>query len=228
MKHIRFFCLLLIGSLVCFFAAAQKKDSTGLRVTEVQSVGVKKVMLDSTGKKKHDPHKATMHSLILPGWGQAYNRSYWKIPIVYAALGITAYIFNDNRIWYNKTKYAYFYTINRGTADSSKFQLSNITDPALRSFAINGDSYSLQLYRNEFRKNIDYSVLFFMFFWALNVVDATVDGHLKDFDVSSDLSMRIKPSFTPMPNAIGFSSIGLSVVFDIGKHPVKHNEFQMP
>src|SRR5450432_1586877 len=115
MMKIRFFFLLLALLACGFFSFAQKKDSTQLRISKVDSFSVKKVLLDSNGKRKHDPHKATMHSLILPGWGQAYNRKYWKIPIVYAALGITAYIFNDNRQEYNKLKYAYFAVINRGT-----------------------------------------------------------------------------------------------------------------
>jgi len=223
MKTIRLFFLLAAGLIGCHFSFAQKKDSTGLRVMSVGEVGAKKPAVDSTGKKKHDPHKATMHSLILPGWGQAYNRSYWKIPVVYAALGITGYVFNYNRIQYNKAKYAYFYVVNRGTADSSKFSLAKITDPALRSFAEAGDSYTLQTYRNESRKYVDYSVLYFFLFWALNVVDATVDGHLKDFDVSNDLSFRIKPAINALPN-----TLGVSVVFDIGKHPPKRGPWQMP
>ena len=219
---IRFFCLLLTGLVCGHFSFAQKKDSTGLRIVNVDSVAVKKVAVDSTGKKKHSPRKATIRSAIIPGWGQAYNRSYWKIPVVYAALGITGVIFNYNRVQYNKVKYAYFYVINRNTSDSDKFSIDKV-DPQLKARALAGDSYSLQLYRNEFRKDLDYSVLFFLFFWALNVVDATVDGHLKDFDVSNDLSMKIKPSFNALPN-----TIGLSVVFNIGKHPVKHTPWQMP
>jgi hypothetical protein len=53
----------------------------------------------------------------------------------------------------------------------------------------------LQYYRNSFRKDRDYSVLFFLFAWGLNVVDATVFGHLKNFDVSRDLSLRIQPDY---------------------------------
>lgn len=202
-----------------------QKDSTSLRLPPKDTLRAARISADTIlpadtiVKKKHDPHKATIRSAILPGWGQAYNRKYWKIPVVYAALGGTALVFNFNRIQYNKLKYAYFYVINRNTADSSLFKLSNV-DPELQGFAIAGDSYSLQTYRNQYRKNIDYSVLFFLFFWALNVVDATVDGHLKDFDVSNDLSMHIKPAINALPN-----TIGMSVVFTIGKHPVKAKPF---
>src|SRR6478672_211544 len=56
---------------------------------------------------KHNPRTATLRSLILPGWGQAYNREYWKIPIVYGALAIpvSLYIYNNN--YYQMTKFAY-------------------------------------------------------------------------------------------------------------------------
>jgi len=213
MRKIRFFLFLVAGLGCSFFSFSQKKDSSHLRILGVDSVVVKKVEFDSNGRRKHDPHKATMHSLIIPGWGQAYNRKYWKIPIVYAALGITAYIFNDNRQEYNKLKYAYFAVINRGTSDSIYFPVNKVA-AELKYYVDTNDSYSLQKYRNEFRKNIDYSVLFFLLFWALNVVDATVDGHLKDFDVGNDLSIKIKPAFYNLPT----TPLGVSFVLNVGKN----------
>lgn len=143
---------------------------------------------DSVTKKlMHDPRKATLRSAIIPGWGQAYNRQYWKIPLVYAAVGITAGTFVYNNKWYQRTKKAYDIVINEDTANYDQI------DPKLKGL-INYPQ-SLQYYRNDFRKNRDYSVLFFLLAWGLNVVDATVFGHLKDFDVSDDLSMRVNPTF---------------------------------
>ncbi|HTL10826.1 MAG TPA: DUF5683 domain-containing protein [Chitinophagaceae bacterium] len=222
MKKIRCFFLLAALLFTALCTNAQKTDSSRQTVQRADSGTVKLAVKDTSTKKKHSPRKATIRSAIIPGWGQAYNRSYWKIPVVYAALGITGAIFNYNRVQYNKVKYAYFYVINRNTADSSKFDINKV-DPALRAQAELGNSYYLQTYRNEFRKDLDYSVLFFIFFWALNVVDATVDGHLKDFDVSNDLSLKIKPNFNALPN-----TLGLSMVFTIGKHPVKHSTYQLP
>jgi hypothetical protein len=69
---------------------------------------------------------------------------------------------------------------------------------------------SLRFYRNQFRRDIDYSVLFFVVLWGLNVVDAAVDGHLKSFDVSPDLSLRIKPGHSDMAGTNGLS---LSLAF---------------
>jgi len=62
---------------------------------------------------------------------------------------------------------------------------------------------SLQSYRNSFRRDRDYSILFFLLAWGLNVVDATVFGHLKDFDVSNNLSMNLKPQFNPSTKSPG-------------------------
>ena len=76
---------------------------------------------------------------------------------------------------------------------------------------------SLRTYRNEFRQNIDYTVLVFIIFWGLNVIDATVDAHLKAFDVSDDISLRIKPGYDPQSN-----KSGLSLVFSLKEKHSKH------
>lgn len=138
---------------------------------------------DTAAKKKHDPRKATLRSAILPGWGQAYNREYWKIPIVYGALAIPGSLFVYNNKWYQKTKEAYTILVTGGDTLAIDPKLKGLTAP------------DLQYYRNYFRKSRDYSVLFFLLVWGLNVADATVFGHLKNFDVSNDLSMHVQPDF---------------------------------
>lgn len=201
MKRIRFIAVLFIlFAGHCSFA--QQKDSSGIRVMDGQLI-TKKTRNDSTAKK-HDPRKATIRSAILPGWGQAYNRKYWKIPIVYGALGITASVFNFNLQQYHKVRFAYITLRDTVHADYPRVAAE------LQPFITNNDLNSLRNYRDEFRKNIDYSVLFFLLFWGLNVVDATVDAHLKEFDVSKDLSLKIKPTISNMPYAMG-----LSLVFTI-------------
>ncbi len=156
---------------------------------------------------KHSPKLATIRSAILPGLGQAYNREYWKIPIVYGALGVTAGFYVYNNAWYRKTKKAYEIRITNDTANFPSI------DKKLEPL----DAESLRFYRNTFRRDRDYSVLYFFIAWALNVVDATVFGHLKDFDVSPDLSLKIKPAFNP---SVARSSTGLSLVLAV-KSPSK-------
>lgn len=173
------------------------------------------VVKDSTPKKvkvPHDPRKATIRSAILPGWGQVYNRKYWKVPIVYAALGITGYVFFDNIKTYREVRFAYQVTAGKDTASWDKVA------PYLRVFVENNATSSLDNYRREFRRNIDYSVLVFLLFWGLNVVDATVDAHLKEFDVSPELSMKLKPLTPANTYQLGVgNTAGLSLVFDIHK-----------
>lgn len=151
-------------------------------------------------KQQHVPQKATRRSAILPGWGQIYNGQYWKLPLVYAAIGIPAYTFVYNNTWYKKTRDAYDIVVNQDTARYDEI------DPKLQGL----DAESLQYYRNDFRRNRDYSVLFFLIAWGLNVVDATVSGHLKAFDISDDLSMKVHPQYNPLNKSI---NVGLAFQF---------------
>ena len=145
----------------------------------------------------HDPKKATLRSLILPGWGQAYNREYWKIPIVYGAIGTLAGIYVYNNTWYKRARDAFDIRVNRDTtADTA------LIHPKLLRYRIQ----DLQVIRNSFRRDRDYTALYFIIAWGLNIADATVFGHLRDFSVSEDLSLRVNPVFKTNGNA------GLSLV----------------
>lgn len=130
----------------------------------------------------------------MPGWGQAYNKKYWKIPIIYGALGTTVGVFLYNIKTYNTLKQA---VIFRAAGDSSRVA------PRFQSLS----TLDLRGYRDAVRQDIDYSVLVFFIFWGLNVVDATVDAHLKAFDVSSDISMKIRPGFNYATSSSGFSFV---------------------
>jgi len=167
-----------------------------------------KLVKDSTGKKKIEvfsTRKATLRSTIFPGLGQIYNKKYWKLPLVYGALGTTAGVYFFNIKTYKALKLAYIYKTDTFPANDLLIdpRFGNLSASAIRS------------YRNSFRQNIDYSVLFFIFFWGLNIVDATVDAHLKAFDVNDNLSLQLKPGFSPMAN-----TAGISLVFNIGKRNI--------
>lgn len=154
-------------------------------------------------KKVHSPRTATLRSAIIPGWGQIYNKKYWKLPLVYAGIGIPAYTFFNNKQWYNRTRYALAVVISETqNADS----LSKV-HPQLQALVDGKYEEALINYRNEFRRDMDYSILFTLLMWGLNVVDATVDGHLKGFDVGDELSMKIQPAIIP-----GTLTPGISVV----------------
>lgn len=193
MKH----SFLLIISLFCWAVlSAQINNQTTTQKSDTTRPSV----------KGHSPRKATIRSAIIPGWGQAYNKKYWKIPIVYAALGTCAGFFIYNRSEYIAARDAYRYKMD---ADPSNDVLIG------RKF-IPVDPEAVRQYRIAVRQNVDYSVLAFLICWGLNVVDATVDGHLKSFEVNEKLSLHINPGYIPQTKQ---AQIGLVFQF----HPAKKN-----
>lgn len=158
--------------------------------------------------KAYNPRIAMYRSAILPGWGQYTNKKLWKIPIVYAALGTTTYIFFRNTKQYRESRDAYANAIDGNTANDYL-----IPEPY---YSIRTQPERIKTFRNQVRQNVDYTVLFFILFWGLNVVDATVDAHLKTFDVSDDLSLQIKPGYSQLAN-----TNGISIVLNIGKNRSK-------
>lgn len=183
-------------------AAAQVIDSSGIAVKTDTAIVAKDTspVKDTVTKKKHIPQKATRRSAIIPGWGQAYNGQYWKLPLVYGTIAIPTVTYIYNNTWYKKTRDAYTIVVNEDTAHYDEI------DPKLQGLS----AQDLQYYRNDFRRNRDYSVLFFLIAWGLNVVDATVSGHLKEFDVSDDLSMKIQPQYNPLTKSL---NVGLAFHF---------------
>ncbi|MFT3747848.1 MAG: DUF5683 domain-containing protein [Agriterribacter sp.] len=179
----------------------------------IKSDSLAKLKID-TAKKVSPARRAAILSAILPGAGQAYNKKYWKMPIVYGALAIPVYTFTDNLKWFNRTRFAYntLFKMMHAPYDSSGYK---DVYPQLKPFVDARDQAGLKNYRNEFRKNVDYSVLAFIALWGLQVMDAAVDGHLRDFNVSDDLSIQLKPGLSPMAN-----TAGLSIVFNIGKNHI--------
>lgn len=148
--------------------------------------------------------KATVRSAIIPGWGQAYNKKYWKIPIIYGALGTTGYLFVRNLNQFKDSKEAY--------------QLATDGDPN-NDILIKEPYYSVRTqpdriknFRNDVRQNMDYCILFFLVFWGLNVIDASVDAHLKYYDISDNLGLQLKPVSDPVTR-----TAGLGLVLRIGK-----------
>jgi hypothetical protein len=185
--------------------------------------------VDSLARKQHDPRKATIRSAIFPGLGQIYNHKYWKLPLVYAAVGIPAVTYFYNRSWYRKCQFALAIIDNYQAAGLPGTSIPDSilakVNPILQPFVLDEQDNTLRTARNEYRKNEDYSVLFFLLFWGLNVVDATVDAHLMYFDVSDQLSMHLQQ---PSPGflAPGSSATGLSLVFDF--HKPRYKMLPMP
>ena len=195
----KFFYLLIS---LFFLSTAYSQVPAENPVVIKDSATSKKSKTDTTKKKVYDPKVAARRSAIIPGWGQAYNKKYWKIPIVYAGLGVTGYIFVNNIKIYKEYKFAYAARVKAEppTLDSTDYnQLDNI----YKVLSPN----SIRSARDEFRRYVDYSALIFIILWGLNVVDAAVDAHLKNFDISPDLSLQLRPGYSDMARTNGVSLV---------------------
>lgn len=128
----------------------------------------------------HSPRLAMIFSACVPGLGQAYNKKYWKIPIVYATIGTTVYFFDHTNKIYKEYKQAY---INKTDSLPETIDLYPTIQPD-----------ALLTSQNEFRRYRDLNILLTALFYTLNIVDAYVDAQLMTFDVSDDLSLDIHPA----------------------------------
>lgn len=144
--------------------------------------------------KDHDPKRAAWYSAAIPGLGQAYNKKYWKIPLVWAGIGGFAYFINYNNDLYQ------FYRKNLIYETEQNPNFINETPLEVSS---------LKSARDQFRRNRDMLIIYGVIFYMLNIVDAHVDAHLIGFDVNQDLSVYISPSLQSNPN--GKQSTGLSL-----------------
>ena len=162
--------IILFLLFVCALKAQQEKAIT-LPSDSAKNVKTKNQKLYA------GPRKATLMSAILPGLGQVYNRKYWKVPIVYGAIGGMVYIFKTNNDQYN------YYRNNL---------LRLVKDTTLTS--VGGLNQSqLQTEKLQYKKNRDFAFIGIVAVYLLNIIDANVDAHLKTFDVSDDLSLSWEP-----------------------------------
>lgn len=190
---------------VLLFIAWASYGQDSLIITQdatIQKGNIQKKEKDST--IRYNTRRPIIRSAIIPGWGQVTNHKIWKVPIVYAALGATTYLFVRNLHQYRDAKQAFILASDN---DPSNDYL--IKQPY---FNVRNQPERIRSFRNEVRQNMDYCGIFFILFWGLNVVDAAVDAHLKTFDVSDDLSIQFKPGYSPASN-----TTGLSVVLNIGR-----------
>lgn len=159
--------LFLIGNASVF---AQAKTEAVLKPKDT----LKSIEIDPL-----TPAKAAFYSAILPGLGQAYNKKYWKIPIVYGAMGTSLYLYIDNKKRYNEYRDAY------------KSRLAGNPDP---NYDYLSDTQLISA-QEFYQRNASLSGLFVIGFYVLNIIDANVDAALIQFNVNQSLSVR--PEITP-------------------------------
>lgn len=182
------FLLLISGLLV----TTSFSYTPGINVHQPIMGGFKK---DSV-KSSHSPTKAAILSAIIPGAGQVYNKKYWKVPVIYGLMGTAAY----------------FMFQNRAELRDYKEDLNYATDTSSATMPIHfpGVNTATLAARRDFHKqNRDYAILAMGLVYALNIIDATVDAHLFEFNVNKKLAGRIQPQINPN----GFKGARLTLRF---------------
>lgn len=163
-------------TLIIFFFTLLFTSQFGFSQTEVPLLLAK----DSVKSDKIDvlaPSKAAFYSALVPGLGQVYNKKYWKVPIVYLALGTSIYFYADNNKKYRNFRNEYKKRLN-GTADPNDPYYGRLDNNRL----IEGQKF--------YQRNRDLSALITTAFYILNIVDANVDAHLMQFNVNGNLTLH--------------------------------------
>lgn len=179
-------------------ASAQSGQIHYIPDTTTSSDADYKYYIDMT--KLPDARKAVWLGVILPGAGQIYNRSYWKLPIVYGAFMGCGYAISQMQNRYSGYKTAYldlYNDVQAGTVteDASKTYIAVLPDGYTLA-RVGGESTWMNTLKNQqniYRRYRDYSILATVIVYALSLIDAYVDAQLFDYDISPDLTLNIEP-----------------------------------
>jgi hypothetical protein len=152
--------------------SASDKKSKKIKKQDTSSVKV---------KRYYSPTRALWMSAVVPGLGQIYTRRYWKLPIVYAGLGVAAYFVVSNQLNYVVARDSY-----RATQGVEGY---TSIDPEYQAYSPS----QIKSFRDFYRRNRDFSIVALAAVYALNIIDATVDAHLRSFDVSDNLALKLRP-----------------------------------
>ena len=206
----RFLLLFSILMLLAFQKTEAQNvafDTVGnTQITADTIVKSSKSIKKTNEKKPHSPKTATIMSACLPGLGQVYNGKWWKVPIVYAGLGGLGYRASTNYSEYPSYLHAYEFKtgdLREGvTLNEHEIELANRYAES-----------QLQTYKESYRRDFELFTIITVAWYGLNIVDACVDGHLYNYDISDDLSLSIDPylrpteTLVPMPQ---YAQVGLS------------------
>ena len=171
----------------------------GETVRFIQSVPV--------GHLGHSPHTATMYAAILPGLGQIYNRKYWKLPLLYGGAAALIYAIHFNNKYYKKYSAAYRDFIIGDPNNKETYmefaEKAHLTEDMVQGAYKQWFQTSLRNKKDYYRRYRDLSIFGMVGLYAVQIVDACVDAHFFNFDVSDDLAFRWQPELNPQNRHVG-------------------------
>ena len=198
---------LLIPLLLLFFSVSLQAQIDDEKPTDIKGLKAEKIEVIRDSINPLSPAKAAFYSAVLPGLGQAYNKKYWKIPIIYAALGTGIYFYIDNTNKYNRYRDAYKSRLAGNNTD--EFWGTDSNGDALESAQFSEES--LIRAQNTLRRDRELSLLITVGIYALNIIDANVDAHLLQYNVDENLAL--KPHFK-MNEMDATTNLGLTLNFN--------------
>jgi len=138
------------------------------------------------------PKKAGLYAALLPGMGQIYNRQYWKLPIVYGGLSVAGYFIVRNTKDYNSLRSAYISRIGQGSG------------PYTDEYAdIYKDTDQLKQLQDDANRLLNLTIVFSGVAYVAQILDAVTSAHLRNFDISRDISLHVRPVMLPQGPAAG-------------------------
>lgn len=191
---------LILRIALLFIAPLVKAQDTLIPVISKSTADTLVSTQNDTLKKKHSPKKAAIMSAALPGLGQIYNRKYWKLPIIYGGLGTLGYLITFNSVQYSLYRKAYLAKIDDDPLTIDEYPFAS-EDGLLQRL-------------NQHRRTRDMLIAGAVLVYALNIIDASVDAHLFEFDVSDDLSLRVEPIINPdLTTGSAYKGFGIKLRF---------------
>ena len=180
--------------------SAQESDTLAIDKKEIP------LKIEETGiiKEEYDPlapSRAAFYSAVVPGLGQVQNKKYWKIPIIYAGMATGVYFYKEQNKDYNRFRDAYKRRL-AGFKDDEFYGPGN--EPMISNDRLINAQRSAQ-------KNKNISVMVVAAFYLLNIIDANVDAHLKQYEVMEDLSIKPNLEVDPLYNRTNY---GLVMTFN--------------
>ncbi|WP_276495693.1 DUF5683 domain-containing protein [Pontibacter litorisediminis] len=156
------------------------------------------------------PAKAALFAAVLPGAGQIYNKSYWKLPIVYGTGAVLTYFFIDNNNNYQDYRKALLQRTDGDPSTVDKYA-NNPDYPSLNVQYGRDAESNLRYRRDYYRRNRDLTVILSAAAYALQIAEAYVHAHLKEFDVGEELALRVQPNLMHLQSQPGSYTPGVSL-----------------
>lgn len=172
--------------------AQEAKDSIDVTKPTITELDETDTVRIESYAKRFNPAKASLYAAVLPGLGQIYNKKYWKLPLVYGGMFATGYAINYYQGLYKDYKEQLFYILETGAEESEQGFTEDQIRPAI----------------DQARRERDFFILVMAGIYILQIVDAHVDAHLKEFDVNPNLQVKFSPIFKSdmlLGNQAGFS-----------------------